>query len=296
MHADQAVGLIHSRGIYRDIRPEHLGPNRNLPDWVTPTMVDAAKKAFAMETPFALLVPHLERIAGSASGEYDIVERTPISDQVAYEACVSNAACDAMEIIRGVEAPDDPDAVIQLARMFNWWLCRFIQGTSNQNIGTSNQIALYALATAGICPEEMYPYNAANAYDEPTLDTFTVARVNRLTAFSRVTDGGIVLIDKLELSVRGDHPFIFSTGVGDAFQGWQAGDEALRPEDTINGLHDLIGVGVRGTSPNREFKIRNSYGMTYGEDGHCWMHESYLTAGYSDDYYVGTRMPALRLG
>ena len=293
MHADEAVGLVRIGGVQRDIRPEHLGPNRQLPDWVTPQMVDAAKKVLAAETPFDVLVPYLERRAGSASGDYEIVENTPISDQVEYESCVANATCDGMEIIRGVE---DPTTVIQLARMFVWWLCSFTQGTAGQNVGTSNGLAMYVLATFGICPEEMYPYVKGNAYAEPTIDAFTVARVNRLSAYSRVTESGIVLVDKAELSVRADHPVVFGTGVGAAFQNWQAGDAALRPEETIDGLHDLIIAGVRGRSPNREFKIRNSYGKHYGEDGHCWMHESYLTAAYSDDYYVGMRMPALRLG
>jgi hypothetical protein len=155
---------------------------------------------------------------------------------------------------------------------------------------------MYVLATAGICPEEMYPYRADNAYAEPPLDCFTVARVNRLTAFARAADDPTARVDQLELSVRGNHPFLFSTGVGAGFANWQDGDAALHPDEEIDGLHDLISVGVRGTAPDREFWIRNSYGASYGKNGHLWMHESYITAPYSRDFYVGTRMPSLRLG
>ncbi len=293
MHASEAVGLIRSGGVNRDIRPEDLGPARDLPSWATPGIVAAARKAFQMETPFALLVPHLEKVAGAAMGEHIITEYTPVSDQTIYQACVANAACDLMEMLRGLE---DPTTVVQLARMFVWWLCRWTQGTPGQNIGTSNQVAMYVLVTAGICPEDMYPYRADNAYDEPTLDCFTVARVNRLTAFSRVGDDPVTRVDELELSVRADHPFLFSTGWSQACSDWKQGDAALVPEEDIKGLHDLIGAGVRGSAPDREFWIRNSYGLGYGDQGHCWFHESYLTAAYSRDFYVGTRMPSLRLG
>ncbi len=293
MHADEVVGLIQSGGVHSDIRPRDMAPGRVLPAWVTPGIKDASRKATFLETSFSRLVPHLEKLAGSASGEYFIPEYTPISSQLSYNSCVPNAVADSMEILRGI---DDPKAVTQLARMFLWWLCRWIQGTPNQNIGTQNQIAMYALATTGICPEEMYPYIDSNAYDEPTLDCFTVARANRLSAFSRVDASGLERIDQLELSVRANHPFVFATGVGNAFVGWTPDDEPLRPEEEVEGLHDLVGVGVKGTSPNRSFWIRNSYGMGYGDGGHCLMHESYLTAEYTNGIYVGTTMAAMRLG
>ncbi len=294
MHASQVVGLVQSGGVHSDVTMGHLLAEPDLPHWVTPRVVDASRKAAscASRMRFTDLVGEFSARA-SWSAEHIIAEYTPISDQGRYNSCVANATVDLLEILRGLE---NPGAVQQLSRMFLWWLCRWEQGTPGQNIGTQNQIAMYELATFGICPEVIYPYTTENAYDEPTLDCFIVSRVNRLTAFAPVESYGKERVDQLELSVRANHPFLFSTGVGSAFSNWSAGDVALRPEEEIDGLHDLIGVGVRQTYPDREFWIRNSYGVDYGEGGHCWMHESYLTAQYTGGIYVGTRMPVLRLG
>lgn len=224
-------------------------------------------------------------------GEYRILERTPLSNQLNIGSCVANAWCDALEILDGLEGEDE---VEQLSRLFLYYLARYLHMATDKDEGTYLRAAAHQLLTIGVVPEKHFPYTHENVFPPKVpLDLYTMASNNRLTGFYRITSGGLERLEEIELAIRANHPAVFGAPVSQAFCDYRGDGTVFTRPDNWVGRHAMIIVGVRKRAGRYEFLLRNSWGEGWGDAGHVWVDEDYVDWNEFEDIWVGTKMPPL---
>jgi hypothetical protein len=196
-----------------------------------------------------------------------------------------------MEILDGL---DGTDKVEQLSRLFLYWLARYLVGDTAKDDGSFIRANFHQLRKVGVVLESDFPYDYKNLFPEQVdLDLYTMASNNRLNGFYRLTSAGEQLAMESEIATRTNHPIVFGTPVSEEFTKYTGGGHVWVPPETWKGRHAMLIVGVRYKDGRRQFLIRNSWGKHWGDNGHCWFDESYITWHETRDKWVGTKMPPL---
>lgn len=221
--------------------------------------------------------------------DYSIPEYTPISDQATLSSCAANATADSFEILMGVQ---NKNSVIQLSRLFLYYNARVYTKSTNEDEGCYISHALDSLTTLGICREDTWKYDILKVFAQPSLMAFAEANDNKLSDFYKINKNRL---DNVEQAVRSNHPVIFGTPVSQAFTQARYGTELPIfdfPSVSV-GRHAMIVVGVKYINGKRYFEVRNSWGKSWGYNGHWLMTEDYLNNSETNDIWVATLMPNL---
>lgn len=217
-------------------------------------------------------------------------EYTPISDQGTAGTCVANAWCDMLEIVLALHGHE----VRQLSRLFLYWVARYLHGDTDKDDGTYLRAAAHQLRKIGTVEEKYFPYSPHKVFVQPELDLYTMASNNMLTGFYRIFETGHERVEAIETAIRANHPVVFGAPISKEFSSYRGEGRVLddpRPSDIV-GRHAMCVVGVDYTTElHRRWKIRNSWGRDWGNDGYCWMSDNYLMS--FKDIWVGTRMGEL---
>lgn len=224
------------------------------------------------------------------SGEHIIPERTPISDQGERGTCAANAWMDALEILLGLESPAQ---VVQLSRIFAYWVARVLTGDEGEDSGAYLRAVAHQLRKIGVVEEQYLPYRDTleAVLTPPPLDLYTMASNNRIGSFYRIESAEERKLDDIELAIRANHPVVSAAPVDDAFLDYRGGGHVFGVPATNSGLHAMIITGVRCVGGRRQFLRRNSWGPHWGDDGHAWCDQDYVLL--DSDVWVGTRLPGL---
>lgn len=239
----------------------------------------------------ATVLTEMAKRGSYGAGEHVIAEHTPISDQGSLNSCVANAVCDALEVLLGVENPSN---VVQLSRLMTYWNARSYTQSTNLDDGAYIRDAIDSLRTLGVCPEDAWPYVASNVFAQPPIRAYQLSIDNKIEAYYRIPGDGKGRCDTIEHAVRADHPVVFAAPVTDEFTRFFRNEEKVWPRvRTWVGYHAMIVVGVRYANGERQFKIRNSWGTSWGDNGHTWFSEDYMGSPEVNDLWVLTRVPTL---
>jgi C1A family cysteine protease len=224
------------------------------------------------------------------SGDVIILPQyTPISNQGSLGSCVANAACDALELVMGIEKKD----VVQLSRLFLYWNSRNYHGATQADTGTYVRAAFMAMKEHGVCDENSWPYDIAEFTHRPPLRCYENADSNKILDAYSIDTTGTSRLDQVELALRAHMPVVFGTDVGQEFLDYRGDDKTFTPPPSSKGGHAMVIVGVDRSSTRRRFYVRNSWGTGWGDGGYCWFDESYILWGETDSLWVPTRTPAL---
>jgi hypothetical protein len=232
----------------------------------------------------------MESTASVTGADYDIPNEPAAYDQGDEGSCVINATCGAEDTILAVEglAPQMP------SRNFLYWLCRAAMGTTAQDSGTYTHLAVERVGNIGICSEKMWAYGPTTLYTPPSPQCYPEASDNKAKAWYQLTATGTARLNQLEATIRANHPVIYGAPVGQALQAYQAGQVLTIPTPTsIIGGHATCVVGIRYINGKRAWRIRNSWGTDFGDNGHFLIDDAYMSWSQLDDLWIMTRMSAL---
>jgi len=221
------------------------------------------------------------------SDQYILKEYTPISDQLNLSSCVGNAVCDALECLLGQNGK-----VIQLSRLFVYWNARVYTRDTDKDDGCYIKNAFDSLQTLGCCSEDLWEYNENKVFLQPNLFSYKQANDNKINNFYRIDDNN--RLNEIEMALRSNHPVVFGTAIPQTFIEYRNQSHVIwEPQIKNVGNHAMIITGIRWKNSKREFLIRNSWGNSFGENGHCWFSENYINSSLSDDFWVPTLMDSL---
>ncbi len=273
--------------------PGKVLPDREMKIWDSKRKLHESRDWPSTDRDFGRLRVALEPAARARPGraEHLIPEHTPISDQGQRGTCAANAWMDALEILMGLE---NPNQVVQLSRLFVYWTSRVFVGLEERDDGVFLRAVAHQLRTIGVVEERYLPYHDTleAVFTPPKLNLYTMASNYRIEGFYRISAQGTAKLDAIELAIRANHPVVSAAPVDQAFMNYRGGGQVFGPPTTSLGMHAMLFVGVREVGGKRQFLRRNSWGRAWGDDGHAWCNEAYV--GLDQDVWVGTRMPSMR--
>lgn len=252
--------------------------------------------------------------AGSFSGAGAVIlpVTSPISSQRRAPTCVSNAVCDAFELLTGrpsnivtvgslAEAraflSDNIADPIQLSRLFVNFFSKLAHGAEcDPTEGTHPRTALSAAARIGICREELWPYtdDPNTTIIRPTLEAISEAydhRIDKYRSIPRGNAGDMGL--RVRGAIREGLPVIHGKAVDKRYlQAYEVADsKTVLPAPTnIEGYHATLIVGFwQLPDGSYVYLDRNSHSSRYGLlelPGHIPITEEYLSI--ATDLWVPT--------
>jgi C1A family cysteine protease len=239
----------------------------------------------------SLATTRLDALPGKPTGEMDNSTLfRAISNQLSHPSCSANATADAWEsaeilqrMDNGLSLADAIKATADLSRMFIWFCARQLMDPPvgyDASSGTYNRLAMDVIHRHGVCTEVRWPYIAENAAKRPSIMAYREAIYHRSSGFYAIKDTGKARHALILATLANKHSVVFGTGLSDEFKNYKSGVLGV-PTGKIVAGHAMV---ICGWSQARDaYKVRNSHGAGFGENGHLWMSREYICD------YDGTR-------
>ena len=231
------------------------------------------------------------------SGQFPVVY-----DQGELGSCTANAICGLFEYIEiQEESPlvttsfieDEEDFYIHHqppnytpSRLFLYYNERRMEGTISRDAGATLRDGIKCTVEFGICSEKVWPYDISKYQREPTEECYHMAFQHRVSQYIRVpqTEHDIenILSQKL--------PIVFGVQVYSSFESESVAQTGQIPlpepsQETFLGGHAIVLVGY--DRKRRQFKIRNSWGTLWGQEGYGYIPYAYaLNRSLASDFWT----------
>lgn len=210
----------------------------------------------------------------------------PVYDQGALGACTGNGigAVVAFEIKQATGKDFQP------SRLFIYYGERVIENTVSQDAGAAIRDGIKVVNKAGCPPESDWPYDIKKFAQQPPQQAFADALGERAVSYARVARTQI----KRALVAR--NLVVFGFSVFSSFESQEVANTGLlnlpqRGEQNLGG-HCTVICGyddhkVIASQPPGAWKVRNSWGKNWGEDGYFWMPYGYTAkSSLSSDFWT----------
>jgi C1A family cysteine protease len=255
-----------------------------------PDLPDPRDRIFNLEEPISL---------GSAlPNKVDLgAHMPPIYDQGQLGSCTANGIAGCLEY----EAMRQGEPRVVPSRLFIYYNERAIEGTVNTDSGAQIRDGIKVVATQGAPPESEWPYSDADPgpfQKKPPPNVYTDAVKHEALVYKRIIPGGPGA--PIRSAVAAGYPVVFGFSVPAYFEDgtWDPTSQSLRvpgPNDQFIGGHCVLISGydfTRTRFPNNALKCRNSWGSSWGMQGHYWMDAGWFdpNAGLVDDLWVITKV------
>lgn len=194
----------------------------------------------------------------------------PVWDQGQIGSCVAHAglAC----LAYSTRPPFSP------SRLLAYYHARLDHGEQCVDDGTWPHVLVMTLAALGVCDESRWPYDESKVFERPTDFAEQGAYDHRITS-GHALDGGASLLDDIEASLRAGVPVFGGWSIDQAFEDYTGGVYD-GPGATALGGHSLAIWGCRRRPDGeREWLIRNSWGVGWGLGGYLWASSRFVESG-----------------
>lgn len=164
------------------------------------------------------------------------------------------------------------------------WLSIPQQHRGSSCSGTSFEPAFSVLMTAGAASMEKVPYkNMKSCNGVGVGDTN-----NRISSFYHVVDnGGLPKLGQIKAYICDTIPLVIGARLGDSFMKWNNDD--IIKSDTYNhtGMHAYHAMVVVGYDDGRNaFRLRNSWGTSWGDEGSIWVDYGFFFSELCDEVFI----------
>jgi C1A family cysteine protease len=215
----------------------------------------------------------------------DLTDGCPktVYDQGRIGSCTANAIAAAFEFDLLKQHLTD----FMPSRLFIYYNERAIEGTVGSDSGAMIRDGIKSVATQGVCTELEWPYDDTSAgpdgswpagarpAQKPGAQCYTDAAENRATSYQRVVRD----LDQMKGCLAAGYPFVFGFSVYDSFESSQVARTGTVPmpgtDETLLGGHAVLAVGY--DDAEERFRVRNSWGSGWGQEGYFTMPYEYLT-------------------
>jgi C1A family cysteine protease len=197
-----------------------------------------------------------------------------VYDQGQLGSCTANAIAGAIQYLDRVTEHSDP---IVPSRLFIYYNERDMEGSVDYDSGAYIRDGIKSVAKLGTCTEDHWPYDISKFTLRPPDSAYALAAKDRVAKYYRV---GHTLQAMLNCIATG-FPFVFGISVYDSFMNASNGDVPMpKKTESLLGGHAMLVVGYDETS--KRFKIRNSWGPGWGDQGYGTLPFAYL-----ENYHLG---------
>lgn len=158
--------------------------------------------------------------------------------------------------------------------LFLYYNERVLEECAEEDCGAFIPSGMKSISTLGIAPENWWPYDESKVLDKPTPQAYTEAKKHRCTSYYRVGQSQ----DQIHQALINGFPIIAGLNLYDSFctkEVSKSGTMIMPPENDMKaGGHAVVIVGFDNTT--QRYVARNSWGTSWGQDGHFTIPYAYL--------------------
>lgn len=192
-----------------------------------------------------------------------------IEDQGSLGSCVSNAITSAYELlVRRLYSTQ----FVDLSRLFVYYNSRLFDNTIKEDAGTYIRDGLKAGARYGLCSEKLWPYILSKFDQQPTPDCYVDATTRIITKYET-----LYTIQDL-LDALNDHkPVVAGMTLYPDFLTITTSNPIIKVPSMNEqpvGNHAVVILGY--DLPSQIFLAKNSFGVTWGDQGYFWIPFDYM--------------------
>lgn len=205
----------------------------------------------------------------------------PVYDQGELGSCTANALAAAVDFERNRQKLP----FLNPSRLFVYYNERAIEGTVEQDSGATLRDGMKSIATQGVCPETMWPYNIDQFVQKPAASCYVTAAQHKALQYSRLSQD----VPSMKSCLAAGFPFAFGFTVYQSFETDAVSKTGKVPMPGVTekalGGHAVLAVGYSDAS--QRFLVRNSWGSSWGINGYFTMPYEYLTnSDLADDLWT----------
>lgn len=204
----------------------------------------------------------------------------PIMDQKSLGSCVANAVAFGIQF---TERELGYSALVP-SRLFLYYNNRLIEGTENEDSGSTVRDGIKSPMKYGYPDERDYPYVVKSFAKKPAKSVYSKAKPRALKViwYGRVAQNEAAIKNTLVAN----NPIMLGFAVYESFMTFKNGvcPMPAKGEDMIGG-HCVALVGY--DDERKAFLVRNSWGTAWGLNGYFWMpYEYVLNANLCADFWT----------
>lgn len=198
----------------------------------------------------------------------------PVYDQGQLGSCTANAIGAAFQYMQ--QKQKQPD--FMPSRLFVYYNERVMEGTVDTDSGAMIRDGIKSVAKAGVCPEDLWPYDITKFRTKPPAACYEEAEKNQAIVYRRIIASSL---HQLQGALASGTPVVFGFSVYESFESREVAKTGVVPlpprGEQLLGGHAVLAVGYN--DDDQRFIVRNSWGPKWGKAGYCTMPYGYLTDG-----------------
>lgn len=210
--------------------------------------------------------------AGKIAASSDLSKlMPPIYDQGQTGSCTGNGVAAILDYAR---AKQRGASWIFPSRLFIYYEERVLEGTVNQDAGAQIRHGIDVITDIGACKESTWPYIESRFAVKPSSKSYVEA-----VSYQALHGYKVDFTDKrsIRIALTSGFPVVFGAllypGI-DKITYRNATLEMPRKGERTVGGHCMVIVGH--DNAKQLYKVRNSWGVAWGRDGHFWIPYDYI--------------------
>jgi len=213
-------------------------------------------------------------------------------DQGACNSCAVHAVAAAWEF--AARRSDHPP--VTLSRLFIWYQGRVRENSVAEDTGIMIRTALKVLFSDGAPPEDVWPYNTAEYARQPSPEAYALAPQHKAQNYCFVKPARQhTLLDRLKAVLADGFPISFGFQHTAELDSQEVKRSGVLPtpnagEHTAGDGHVALLVGY--DDDTSMFKVRNSWGPEWGQQGYFTMPYGYVTSPWAGPEFWTVRLAA----
>ena len=232
-------------------------------------------------------------------GEPDTSDRVQLYEwdpynQGATNSCVGQAAAGSLYLAehtnRGKSKKPCPWVLYEQARRISRPKGKL------EDRGTRIRDCFKALKALGCCDDSLWPAKK-DINSRPNILMRFRGHGRKGGDYYKIKDAsGSARVRAILAALNAGHPVVFGTAVSNEFRRAR-GVSPLTPvpKDGIVGYHALVISGYRRDADGQlYFRVRNSWGTSWGQRGYAWLSDGYINWSESSDFWVVTNWRNVR--
>lgn len=171
------------------------------------------------------------------------------------------------------------------SRLFIYYNEREMEGNVNSDAGAEIRDGIKSIHNIGVCSEDDWPYDISKFTEKPPQKCYEFAKDHQTLQYKRVQQ----TVEQLNECLHNGFPIVFGFLVYESFQTPDVANTGKVPmpleNEQVLGGHCVVIVGI--DHDNNTFKVRNSWGSEWGDNGYCYFPFEFITnSDYCSDFWT----------